>query len=79
MEHIRRIRVKIFSPGNKGFMRKTLAAAPGQAFTEAGIERILDQVAETIDKLHPAHEYSMVQVDVDAFNFVWRAEKAAAA
>ncbi|MGA3295272.1 MAG: hypothetical protein ABSE45_14990 [Candidatus Acidiferrales bacterium] len=74
MSHVRRIRVKIFAPRNKGFARRVFAAAPGRAFTQKGIEEILDSVAEAVEKLYPGHDYSLVQTGPESFNFVWRSE-----
>jgi len=72
---IKRIRVKIFKPHNHHFERKVFSAGARAVFSEEGVDGILGHVAEAVEKLYPEHEYSIVQVDEDAFNFVWRAEK----
>lgn len=75
---IKRLRVKIFLPGNSKFARRTFAARPGCVLTEDGIDQILDFLAEEVEKLFADHEYQVVQVAPDQFNFVWRSEKAPA-
>jgi hypothetical protein len=74
---IRCVHVKIFAPHNRGFGRKVFRASPHCFFTEKGIDDLLEKVAEWIEQLHPEHEYSMVQIAADQFNFVWRSEKTA--
>lgn len=75
MLHIKRIHVKIFNPHNRGYQRHVVVAGAGRAFFEDGVDKALEHMATAIEQLYPQHEYSMVQVDRDAFNFVWRSEK----
>lgn len=76
---LKRIRVKLFLPGNQKFVRKTFAAKPGHRLTEDGLDQILEFAVDQVEKLFPGHEYSMVQVGPRDFNFVWISEKAKAA
>lgn len=73
---IKRLRVKIFLPGNSKFARRTFAARSGCVLTENGIDQVLDFLAEEVEKSFPEHEYQLLQVAPDQFNFVWRSEKA---
>jgi hypothetical protein len=72
---IKRIRVKIFSPHNRGYQRHLLVLQAGRVFSEEGVDRALEQMAGAVEQLYPQHEYGLVQVFRDSFNFVWRSEK----
>jgi hypothetical protein len=73
--HIRRVELKIFEPGNKKFQRVIVRAGAGRSFTEKGIDSTLERAAEQIEQLRPAHEYELVELAPDRFNFVCRGEK----
>jgi len=73
--HIRRVEMKIFEPGNKSFIRRRVVASRGKAFTDKGVDGLLDLAAITVERLYPEHEYTVVQVGPSAFNFVHKGEK----
>lgn len=75
MRHVRRIHVKVFHPGNEKFVRKTFVAGERRAFGEEQVDTAIDFIAEKVEKLFPGHDYEIVQVARDQFNFVWRSEK----
>lgn len=75
---IRSLKVKVFRVGNKGFVVQTNHAGQKKHFTADGIEKMLAQYAEQIEKNMPNEEYKLVQVGRGEFNFVHVETKAAA-
>lgn len=73
--HIRRVRMKIFAPNNKTFIRRTIIAGRSRAFSEKGIDRALDLAAAAVERLYPEHEYTVVQTGPNSFNFIWQRER----
>jgi hypothetical protein len=66
------IRVRIFMPGNKASICKTL-------WNAEGIEAQLSHTAAQIEKNHPDDEYRLVELGPSRFNFVWVGKKQASA
>jgi len=67
----KKIKAKVFSPGNsKCFVREHRAPA-GRGITEEGIANYLKNVSDAIEKLWPGHEYRLVELAANSFNFVW--------
>ncbi len=72
---VKALKLKVFTPGNKGGFVRTVRAPKGRRFTEDGIEGVLVQMAGEIEKQWPNEEYSLVPIGAGAFNFVWRSTK----
>lgn len=72
---LKRITVKVFAPGNKQSTLQAFMAQSGEGITPEGIENILNDIAEQIDKHWPDEEYGLVAMGQGAFNFVWRKKK----
>jgi hypothetical protein len=66
------VHLKIFFPGNKKAHRQTVRAPYGQAFNAEGIERLLRDAADQIEKKWPTEQYALVALGPSSFNFVWR-------
>jgi hypothetical protein len=66
---IRTLKLKLFKPGNKGFVTQRAVAPPGRHFTAANIETILSEFAEKVEAAMP-DRYRMVQIGPGEFNFV---------
>jgi len=74
---IRRVTIKIFAPGNVVFQRRIILAGGGRVFTEDGIQKLLEDTADEIDRRMPGHDYELVELQESAsFNFVCRGERA---
>lgn len=72
----RRIVIKIFAPDNVYSQKRIIVASGGRHFSDEGIEKILEDVAEEIDRRMPGHEYELVELIEGAhFNFVCRGER----
>ena len=72
MESIaKRIEVRIFAPGNKTSHAIHLFAGDRKAFTQQGIDSILENCANDIEKRFPGEEYRLVELTGNRFNFVW--------
>jgi hypothetical protein len=67
----KRIEVRIFAPGNKTSHAIHLRAGDGRGFTQEGIDLILENCANDIEKKMPAEEYRLVELSENRFNFVW--------
>lgn len=74
--HIRTVEMKIFAPGNRKFIRRRVIAGSKKAFTDAGVDGLLDLAASVVERLYPEHDYTVVEVGPGKFNFVWRGERA---
>jgi hypothetical protein len=72
---IKSIRIKIFEPGNRKHKVYMFRAGKQRHFVEAGVTDILAKVAEEVEKMHPEHEYGMVQVGKGDYNFLHRGFK----
>jgi hypothetical protein len=70
------VNITVFTPENKKRIRQSFRAPARQGLTADGIDKILLQAAEKIEKSWPTEEYSLVPLGPADFNFVWRARKA---
>jgi hypothetical protein len=70
------IQVKVFSPANKRSCLQVHRAPQGQGISAQGIDTILAQTAEKIERTWPSEEYGLVAIGPTSFNFVWRKSKA---
>lgn len=68
--------VRVFSPGNDGALTKRFVAGPGKGYSSEAIDKLLDAIAEDIDRGRPDDDYELVQVASNRFNFVWRGKRA---
>jgi hypothetical protein len=66
---IRTIKLKLFKPGNKGFVVQRVHAPKGRHFTAAQIEAILTEFCERVEKAMPGR-YRLVQIGPADFNLV---------
>ena len=71
--------MRVFNIGNKGSYVTRHRARPGHVITEEAVDKLLDQVADQIEKRFPEQEYEMVEVGEAQFNFVWRGRREAPA
>lgn len=71
----RHLQVRVFEPGNKKSVLKTLRPGPRRTFTEEGIDAQLKQIADNLEKYFPQHEFRLVPLGPDSFNFVWERER----
>jgi hypothetical protein len=69
------IQITVFLPGNKRPVRQVHRAPCGRGITADGIDIILAQTADKIEKTWPMEEYSVVALSPSSFNFVWRNKK----
>jgi len=75
---LKNIRIKIFEPGNRKHKVYIFRAGKQRHFVEAGVTDILGKVAAEVEKMHPEHEYGMVQAGNGDYNFICRGYKAVA-
>lgn len=67
--------VKVFTPHNSGSHNSRTHAKPGRAFSKANIQEMLDDVVDQLDMKYPEHEWRMVELAPNKFNFVWVKQK----
>jgi len=67
----KRIQVRLFTRGNKKSNTIHLCAGSGKAFTQEGIDAILEHCANDLEQKFPDEEYRLVELAEDKFNFVW--------
>jgi hypothetical protein len=68
----KKIKLKIFYPGNQKHVVKELRAPAGRGITESAIADWLKSFADGIEKAWPEHEYRLVELAPNSFNFVWQ-------
>jgi hypothetical protein len=69
------IQIKVFSPQNKRSALQVHRAPFGKGISADGIDMILAQTAEKIERIWPSEEYGLVTLGPTSFNFVWRNSK----
>jgi hypothetical protein len=74
---VKSVRARVFAPGNRGSKLLTFHAPPGRAWAPVDVDKILDRVADTVEKQFPAHEYEMLALGQGYYNFICRGEKKA--
>ncbi len=67
----KKMKAKIFFPGNHKHVVKEHRAPVGKGITEEGMSSWLKVLADAIEKQFPHHEYRLVQIGSWSFNFVW--------
>lgn len=71
------VEVRVFNIENKGSYLTRHRARPGHIIAEDVVDKLLDQIADQIEKRFPGHDYQMVEVGEARFNFVWRGRREA--
>jgi len=66
------IYIRVFGEHNAGSRLFKNHARPGHAFTEATVDRWIEDVADQVEKRFPNFEYELVPLGQAHFNFVWR-------
>lgn len=67
----RRLTLKIFAAGNKKVLHtKICKAAKGHVFNEDGIQRILEEMADVLERQLPQQEFRLVELGHGRFNFI---------
>jgi len=67
---LKRVTVKVLCPDGR-MVKKILRCPPGRHVNDAGIEKLLDQFAESIEKDFPGVDYKLVELaEAGCFNFV---------
>jgi hypothetical protein len=66
-----KVKAKIFLPGNLKHVVKELRAPAGRGITADGIDKWLKEISDAIEKQFPGHEYRLVSLGANSFNFVW--------
>lgn len=66
------VHIKVFHPGNKRHALQVHRAPHGRGINAHGIDVLLANTAEKIEKTWPGQEYSLVPIGPTTFNFVWR-------
>ena len=67
----KKLKAKIFYPGNQKHVVRENRAPAGKGFAEDNIIGWLKHLADSIEKAFPNHEYRMVELAPWSFNFVW--------
>jgi hypothetical protein len=75
MDTRKRIRVKIFAPGNKQGNALIIKAPKGKQFTEQGIAAHLDNIANQLEKAYPKDDFRMIELRDGQVNFVHQGER----
>jgi hypothetical protein len=71
----KRLIVRVFSPENKASYLVQRVAPAGQGFTPSSITSMLDELGSRIEKKFPDHEYRLVELAPNRFNFVWECKR----
>ena len=68
---VRRLTIKIFQPDGLSHVTRIVRAPAGKHFPEHGVDGVLDEIAEEIERRAPGVEYRLVEIgDKGCFNFV---------
>jgi len=66
----KRVRVKVFLPGNKKHGTVIYKSQSGKGYHATGIDELLDNIATRLEQVYPGEEYRLVALAPDSFNFV---------
>ena len=69
------VKFRIFTPGNTGSTVKVFRARGRSGYAGEVIEKMIENMAEQVEKDHPNEEYQLVPIGLAQFNFVWRCRK----
>lgn len=67
----KKLKAKVFAPGNQSHRVLQHRAPAGKAYAEQDISGWLEHLSEIIEKSWPNQEYRMVEIASNSFNFVW--------
>lgn len=72
MSQVKNITIKVFPPAGSGHkpIRHVLRAPAKKIFTSKGVDGILADFAERIEKVYPGVDYKLVPLVGNNFNFV---------
>lgn len=73
---VKRIKVTLFTPGNKHKRTTIFAAGPGKGYNEDQIHNILDKFAAAVERQYPQEEFRLVPLGYSQFNIVHEGKKA---
>ena len=73
----RRVTFKVFNPGNGSARTFILKPRQGDGFTGKGIELLLAQFAEHLERDQAQHDFRLAAIAPNAFNFIWLGLKSA--
>lgn len=73
------VTIRVFNVWNDGKTTRTFHAKPGHGYSEEAVDKLLEEVANDLERRLPREEFSVVQVGPAAFNFVWRETREAPA
>lgn len=68
---VKLVTIKIFAPDNRTHTTHRVAAGAGKAFTQDGLDELLEGFVTKIERLQPDDEYALKNVGRGAYNFVW--------
>lgn len=72
---VKAIHITVFQPGNKRPAREVHHAPPGRGISALGIDTILAQTSDKIERTWPTEDYGLVALGRTSFNFVWRGKR----
>jgi hypothetical protein len=70
MKRVKKIKIKVFAPGNKSKTVHVYEAGNGRAFYPQTVEHLLGRVCEEVDKAYPGEKYKLVPTGPASFNLV---------
>jgi hypothetical protein len=63
--------LKIFAPGNKKVLAtKIYKAGKGHVFNEDGVQRILEDMGDQLERQLPGQDFRLVELSGGRFNFI---------
>jgi hypothetical protein len=65
------LRVKVFAFENRKCTLRVLRPKPGKGWDAAGVEAMLVEIGEDLERRFPAYAYKRIQVGPLSFNFVF--------
>ncbi|MGH9745516.1 MAG: hypothetical protein ACRD59_05320 [Candidatus Acidiferrales bacterium] len=71
------VTIRVFNPGNADSRVIRVHAGRGKGYGDDAVDKMLEGIAEDIEKRFPAQEYELVALGQAHFNFVWRGERRA--
>lgn len=71
----RHIDLKVILPEGYKPHHQVLRAEPGHGFTQANIDKVIENMAEQIELKHPLWEFRLVERGANAFSFIFAGTK----
>lgn len=66
------VEIRVFGAGNEESIRRRYHAPRGRGFTVKGVDEIVEAVAKEVEQRMPGHEFKLVELAPNRFNFVWQ-------